>query len=187
MPMNHQAYVFDYEAFAGTLRPLLVSALNTQNSAPLQAFIDDHLGQLRDPRTGVPVGTDWRSLWNAQDVQVCGALALTCYYDPRQNIGIGELWQEIDNLVLEEFGADRRLTLGSGLGPNEQRFNPGRQGSYFQTADEVRDNLQVLQKYLVRRAAMRPSLEPVERMLQQAAEADQGLYVTFCPLEPATA
>ena len=79
----------------------------------------------------------------------------------------------------KKAGLEPAITLGTALGPAEAPFDPGRQGSYFQTAAEVATALADLQALLQAQPALATELAPLQGMLQQAARHRLGLYVTF--------
>ena len=107
-----------------------------------------------------------------------GDFALTKYYDGDLDIGLDTDWQKIGER-LEKSGLDRALPLGAALGPKGAEFDPGRQGSYFQTAGEVTSALEQLQALLQSEPALATDLAPLQGMFQQAARHGRGLYVTF--------
>lgn len=92
MAMEYKAYAFDWSAFEVGLKPLLVEALGANDTAKLQAFINQHLGNLTDPYEGDPLSADWKDTLENSDVHEYGDYALTRYYDPADNRGIGYEW-----------------------------------------------------------------------------------------------
>jgi hypothetical protein len=171
--MNHQAYAFDHAAFERDLRPLLTRALESDDALALAAWIDAHLRELRDPFEGEPLPEDWRELTDASDVQVHGALALSKFYDFDLEMGLADDWQEIDEL-LEQAGASS-LVLGTPL----PGFDPGSQGSYFQSEAEVQQSLAALTALVEREPKLAAPLAPARGLLQEAVRLKRGLYVTF--------
>ena len=67
--------------------------------------------------------------------------------------------------------------LGAILGPDDNPFDPGRLGSYFQTPEHIVGNYVYLEKRSHELDV--PELELGVRMLKQAMDANSGLYVTF--------
>src|SRR5215468_5200920 len=157
MSMSHKAFVFDYEAFESQLRAILERALRTRDVGEIRAFIMANRAALRDPYEGEPLGADWEDLLERKDVDEYGDFALTRYYDPTRDIGLGDDWHEVPE----------RMILGVPLVVEGRAFDPGKQGSYFQPPALVQAHLQ----------ALGADLEPVRKMLEAAA--GKGLYVTF--------
>ena len=172
--MNHQAYTFDYAAFERDLRPLLCRALASDDSRELSAWIDENRGKLSDPYEGEPLADDWRDLLESGDVQEHGDFALSKFYDFDLEMGLADDWREVDER-LARAGVSRALVLGTPL----TGFDPGGRGSYFQTPSDVEQSLAVLRGLVEREPLLGAELAPALGMLQQAARAKQGLYVTF--------
>jgi hypothetical protein len=123
MPREHKAYAFDWTRFEFELHPLLVEALTTDETAKLEAFIDQHLVELTDPYEGEPLSTDWRDTLENRDVHEYGDYALTRYYDPADNWGIGYAWTQLSDELPEPAA---NAMLGFAIGPAKNLFNPGR-------------------------------------------------------------
>jgi hypothetical protein len=175
MGMEHKAFVFDHRSFDRELRPMLERALSTNHCAELLQFIETNRASLRDPYEGEPLGEDWRDGVESEDAQVCGDYALTKYYEPGDDVGLGTGWEALQSQLLNRFGNDAAV-LGRTVGPAQHLFDPGRMGSYFQTEEDVRVNLHALQ------AVRNSGLTEADRligMLRAAAERNRGLYVTF--------
>ncbi len=176
--MTHRAFAFDYAAFAAELRPLLLGALETNESEPLAAWIDREREHLTDPYEGEPLPQSWRSLLEVGDVHEHGDFALTKYYDSDLDIGLDEAFEDIADL-LEGSGSTGAFTLGEPLGPEEAPFDPSRQGAYFQTEAEIAAALAEVRVLLAREPSLKEPLSPLEGMLGQAARQKKGLYVTL--------
>ena len=101
-------------------------ALAANDSAELEEFIDRYRAELKDPYEGKPLPEDWRETLGNRDVQEYGDFALTRFYDPNADCGLGCCWNEIDDALPEE---DREVLLGLPFGPRHNRFDPGRYGS----------------------------------------------------------
>jgi hypothetical protein len=117
---------------------------------------------------------------NPLDVHQYGDLALTKYYRPDDDIGLGAEWEE-QAALLATAGLGREMLLGHPLGPagGQPYFDPGKMGSYFQSMGEVRDQLRQLDRLGFHRPEIAKQVQPVRTMLDQAASAGSGLYVTF--------
>jgi hypothetical protein len=177
--MSHKAYAFDWRAFERDELPgLLTGALETNDSSALLAYIERNRAALKDPYEGDPLPRDWKDQLGNRDVHECGDFALTRFYDPAADDGLGHCWSEIDDAVSEEA---RRALLGSPFGPTHNRFDPGRYGSYFQTPEQVPNLLA-----LVRGLDLswldendRGFVEGFEGLLEECVAGGLGLYVTF--------
>jgi hypothetical protein len=171
--MNHQAFAFDYAAFERELRPLLTSALASDDPRELGEWIDANLSQLTDPYEGEPLTEDWRERLEAGDVQEHGDFALGKFYDFDLEMGLADDWQAIDE-QLERAGSSA-LVLGRPLAG----FDPGRQGSFFQSENEAQQSLAALTALVEREPKLGALFAPAVGMLQEAVRAKRGLYVTF--------
>jgi hypothetical protein len=174
MSMLHKAFVFDERAFRAELRDPLKRALRDGDVAPLRAFIETHRDRLSDPYEGEPLGHDWESQIEYKDAHQYGDFALTRYYQPAEDHGLGDDWQEVGEL-LEEHGLSEEILLGTPL----DDFDPGKQGSYFQDPATVSENLRKLDEIIHSEPALTARLAHLRAMLDAAARRAMGLYVTF--------
>jgi len=170
MSMCHKAYLFDWRAFQSELAPLLWKSLTDNDAAPLMRFIGAHWVVLVDPYEGEPLESHWADQLDVRDVHVIADFALTKYYDPRQDYGIGDAWFRIERSLAE---AQKAALLGLAFGPTQNHFDPGRMGAYFQDDDECRRSWHLL--FSVRDSAMNGFVA----LLHDAAESSNGIYVTF--------
>ena len=170
MSMCHKAYALSHSSFVAELGPVLYEALRTGRDAGLRCFIESNLSSLTFPWEGQPLPADWSSVLEYNDVHGVGDLALTKYYDAEGDAGLQEHWMTIE-IGLSESA--RRCLLGPPFGPAGTLFDPGRMGSYFQSAEEA----------VRSRAALvgheQPGLEPFLALLDEVVSSGKGLYVTF--------
>lgn len=179
MTMNHNAFVFDYEKFATELRPLLLDALKSDRIPALRRWIDANSKALVDPYEGKRLLENWQTQLPDRSVQTYGDVALTKFYKPTDSIGLDEDWEALQE-ALDASGLSDTILLGTPLGPEGgPLFDPGDSGTYFQTPDEVCENLVKIETTLEGSPELRARLEPVVAMLTAAKQAQQGLYVTF--------
>lgn len=176
--MEHKAYVFDYERFSRELAGLLEASLEDGRTDRLRRFVVDHRDQLKDPYGGEPLDADWESLIETRDVHQYGDFALTKYYDPGEDVGLGRDWERVRAVFAREQPGDLTLFLGAPLGPKDRLFDPGKLGSYFQTPDRVRAHLDLLRP-LRSRIPLGDVLPSLIAMFDRAAAEGKGLYVTF--------
>ena len=178
MSMTHKAYLFDYPSFCRELKPLLEASLADGSTGRLHAFLERNRSALTSPVTGEALREDWTDEVDPDDPASCGAVALTRYYDLTQDVGTGEKWHHLEQ-ALEAVGGDPGVALGRAIGPEEVPFDPGRMGSYFQSADEVQRHLRLLDYWLSDEPNPDESLTLLREMFRRAQEAGKGLYVTF--------
>jgi hypothetical protein len=166
-----KAFEFDWLAFNADFRPLLVAALGSHDKAILLAFIDNHRDAIRDPYEGEPLNADWQTqLEDPDDVQALGDFALTRYYDPTADFGIGHTWLGLSEKLNPQ---ERDALLGHPIGNGASLFDPGRMGSYFQSPELLIESIKVLSR------ARRPDLENYVACLGACQAKGKGIYVTF--------
>ena len=168
MSMEHKAFAFDWNAFQRDLAPILHDALSCDSVAALAAFIEHHRHSLTDPYEGQPLPKDWWSSMENRDVQEHGDFALTRYYSPTVDFGIGDSWIEFSSGF-----PSPQILLGDLFGPADNRFDPGRMGSYFQTPTVVASSLRDLS------ANDHPELSGFVGLLERCNAGEMGVYVTF--------
>jgi hypothetical protein len=170
--MDHKAFLFRFSDFQRELQPLLEGSLASGDVGPLIAFIDADRGSLRDPYEGQPLPDDWQDLLETQDVHQYGDIALTKYYDPRDDNGLGVQWREIQGVLESKLGRSTAV-LGRPLGAERNYFDPGKMGSYFMSEHDVSSHLRDVEQLL------EPMLQPLRDLLRKATAARTGLFVTF--------
>ena len=170
MSMDHKAYIFDFEGFAAGLRPLLEKSLESNDVAPLVAFVDAQIEHVTLPWEATPLSRAWKEDLEQGDVQEVGDIALTKYYGADDDCGLHEHWKDVH----ERLPADaQRALLGEPLGRSGALFDPGKMGSYFQSPGAAR------QSSLILNDLAWPELTPFRELLSQAVAVRRGLYVTF--------
>lgn len=176
--MEHKAFVFDYDAFINELSNTLETALISNNTENLVSFIEQNLDLLKDPYEGEPLDNNWQSMLEIDDPHQCGDLAITKFYHHQNEVGLGYSWENIQNILKQEFGIPG-IILGVPFGANNNYFDPGKMGAYFQSPTLVKDNLSAIKDLLEQKPKYFSDLEGVIKMLQKAVAKNQGLYVTF--------
>jgi hypothetical protein len=179
MPMHHKAYAFDWRAFQRDDLPgLLLRALETGDPSGLAAYVERHRELLKDPDEGDPLGEGWKEWLGNRDVHEYGDYALTRFYDPNADGGLGYCWNEIDDALP---GHGQLALLGSPFGPRHHRFDPGRYGSYFQTLRQVAESLTCVRGFDLTWLDEhdRGFLGRFIQLLEECVASGQGLYVTF--------
>jgi hypothetical protein len=170
MPMDHKAYRFNWPSFDLDLRGILTQALADNNPAALEAYINEHLAELKDPNHWGSLSGDWRNGLENRDVHEYGDYALTRFYDPSDCRGIGYGWSTLSEELPQQAAM---AMLGIPIGPPKKLFDPGRYGSYFQTPELVRKSLSALEPYT------RPDLTTYLELLKRCVRERCGVYVTF--------
>ncbi|MFN6463866.1 MAG: hypothetical protein RMZ41_018925 [Nostoc sp. DedVER02] len=69
--------------------------------------------------------------------------------------------------------------LGKVFGIPGNYFDPGKMGAYFQSPEQVKNNLELLNLLLNDKKEHLPSLVLLIRMLSNALDLQKGLYITF--------
>ena len=170
--MEHKAYIFDHFRFAQELEPILRAALHWNRCAELVAFVEEDLRSFSDPYEGEPLRDHWQEMVNPPDVHQYGDFALTKYYQPASDIGLGEAWIAIHE-YLQAAPVARSAILGTTIEEDGVVFDPGKMGSYIQSASDVVQNITLI------RASRSDELAPALEMLEEASKLSRGLYVTF--------
>ena len=170
MSMSHRAYLFDWRSFRDELAPLLEASLADHDVARLIAFANAHLSSLSDPYEGDPVTDDWMPCLENGDEQEIADYLLTKYYDPSADLGLGHAWLQLESSLPEEA---RAALLGRPFGPEQNLFDPGRMGAYFQDEEMTRTSLTLL------RSQNHQALDAYIAFLEHAVFLGKGLYVTF--------
>jgi hypothetical protein len=167
--MSHKAYALRYESFQAELAPVLLAALATREATGLEAFVVRNRAQLSVPWDAAPLPAAWAPA-TPGSVQELADVALTLFYDPGRDFGLAEAWRHEDEQLPE---AARACLLGETFGPPGAVFDPGLQGSYFQSPDAVIASERTLQ--VLRRSSLQQFLSGLAVVRQAGA----GLYVTF--------
>jgi hypothetical protein len=177
--MMHKAYAFDWSAFArDELHDILLDALSSGDERGLIRYIDANRGYIKDRYRGGPLSDDWQDGLGNYDVHEFGDFALTRFYDPVEEYGVAHDYLDLAEHLPE---ADLIALLGMPFGPPGAYFDPGRQGSYFQTTREVVRSLARVQRIELSNMDedQRESWPQFKKLLEECAKAGSGLYVTF--------
>ena len=164
MSKHHQAFVFDEAAFRRELAPLL----DRQADAALESFINDHRARLRDPETGAALELSWRQEPENEGFARRAALALTAFYDPTANIGLGSSAQKCRFALMDLYPEGRVFVGGGSLGVPE---------GHFQSAGYVAESVVILERLQAEHRQKADVIDPVLTMLQAALHTGRGLYI----------
>lgn len=181
MSMEHKAFIFDYKAFVEQLSTILKNALLTGKNEALLNFINRNRDSLKDPYDGQALDFSWETMVEPKDAHQYGDFGLTKFYNPINNIGLGSDWQNIEKLLRNELGANLSfiVVLGQPFGTASHYFDPGKMGSYFQSIEQVKKNIYLLQNLVYQNPKLANELEELLKIFQQAVQAGKGLYITF--------
>ena len=164
MSTLHKAFVFDEAAFRRELAPIL----DRHDDTALENFISDHRAELRDPETGTALELSWREKPENEGRGRRAALALTAYYDPTANIGLGNAASKYRFALMDLYPEGRVFVAGGSLGVPE---------GYFQSAPYVAESTAILERLRSDFPLKADVIDPVLAMLQTAATASRGLYI----------
>jgi hypothetical protein len=171
--------VFDCDGYERELRPILDESLRGGSLEPLRAFIQRHREALKNPHDGQPLAEDWESRLGSRDAHQYGDLAMTRFYEPSSNVGLGEEWDATED-VLTGVGVRGAILLGKLIGPRENLFDPREfQVCYLQSARMVQENSRRLEELLRRRLDLEATLAQAVRLFEPAAEIGRGLYIVL--------
>ncbi|ROL70990.1 hypothetical protein BK634_07525 [Pseudomonas chlororaphis] len=180
MSYEHKAFIFDIDGFNRELKPLLEGSLRSGNIDQVRDFIISNKQSLVDPYEGFALEDDWEDMIESKDVHQYGDFALTKYYSPTDDRGLGLWWSVSQELFSDESKLRFSPFLGVPLGSDENFFDPGKMGSYFQTQNEVSESLSKVLE--VEGKVPDDALEAVrefKKMLEQAIDEKKGVYITF--------
>lgn len=178
MSSEHKSFVFDYEQFELYIKRKLEISLETNETQYLEDFIMNNLDYLRDPYKGEFLPSGWMEMLENKDVHEYGDFALTKFYDPSEDIGLGYRWTEIQNILTNEIKSSLPI-LGFPIGKSNNYFDPGKIGSYFQDFNLVIENREVISNLVRQKPEYSDILEPVIVMFSHTTTFRKGLYISF--------
>jgi hypothetical protein len=179
MSFEHKAFVLDYQSFELQLKNVLESALENENVSQLSSYISQNQAYLKDPYEGQPLTNEWESMIESRDPHQYGDFALTKFYDPTEDIGLGYDWENVQEILSRKL-TDVNSVLGSPIGPASNYFDPGKMGAYFQSPQQVVENQRLLESSFDQgELESFAELEKMLEMLQAATSEGKGLYITF--------
>jgi hypothetical protein len=178
MSMEHKAFIFDYEAFESELKEILEAALDLNNIEGLENFIKLNMNYLTDPYEGEQLSENWNEMLEYRDPHEYGDFALTKFYNPTEDIGLNYEWIEIGDVLSSESGESISI-FGNSIGKNNNYFDPGKMGSYFQSSRMVKENKKRIDTLIKSKLVYREILAPASCMFDAASLSNQGLYISF--------
>jgi len=166
MSFDHKAFAFDWQAFAVEMMPWMSEALAADDRERFVQFVVSNITRCRSPYDGSVLSSSWKELLEVGDVQEVADFALTKYYDPTDDHGLGATWMEEDAALPENM---RPALLGRPIA----HFDPGRQGSYVVAPNNATECAETL------RHANSPKVREYACFLEDVARKGLGVYVTF--------
>ena len=126
--MGHHAFIFDWPTFERELLPAISAGL-AGDLEPLRGFARDQRGLLVNPLNGEPIT---EQDLHSEDVDWLGEIAMTRYFDPTADHGLGTSWETL----IQALDADQQqLLLGEPISVEGRSFSPG---TVFQSNGRVR-------------------------------------------------
>jgi hypothetical protein len=178
MSMEHKAYSFNYDEFTATLAPILFAALANGDVQPLMRYIEENREHLTDPYEGDPLDAQWTEHIEPMDAHQLGDFALTRFYSPREDIGLGYTWEaSLEDVRREVDENAEAIVLGEPFGPSSHPFDPGKMGSYFQSWESVHRRRAAVAQVL--KGHHSDTVADVAHLLSRPDDARLGLYVTY--------
>ncbi len=180
MSLEHKVFILDSESFYHELKPLIEQCLRSSNVDEIREFILMNKSSLSDPYEGEQLADDWEDMIEDKDVHQYGDFALTKYYSPIFEMGLGTDWENIKKLFDGIQEQSFSPILGVPLGIEGEYFDPGKMGSYFQNSSEVKESLSILN--MIEESVPSDLIEnyyEFKKILELAVKENKGLYVTF--------
>jgi hypothetical protein len=178
MSMEHKAFIFDYEAFELELKDVLETALDLNESSGLENFIKLNMDHLTDPYEGDRLTENWTDMLKYKDPHEYGDFALTKFYNPIEDIGLGYDWVDVEELLSSQSRENISI-LGNPIGKEDNYFDPGKMGSYFQSLSTILGNRRRIDVFATKEPDSIELLNLVTYILDTAISLKKGLYITF--------
>ena len=169
--LEHKAYLIDDIGFEKGLRPIFRMADSREKRQQLESFCDTNASLIKSPYDGIDVGDGWRSVQETETILELADIALTAFYDPADDIGLGYEYSEISERlkpVVAKLGFSP--ALGNPIEFGSDLFDPGFSGSYIMPCSDVVESVDAL---------MSSNFDALFQMLRKAKNQNRGLYVTF--------
>jgi hypothetical protein len=180
MSIEHKAYSFDFDEFSKELKPILEASIKSGDIDQLRAFIISNKPYLSDPYEGEPLGDDWEDMVEERDAHQYGDFALTKYYSPDSDQGLGYDWEKVQDILSGSMELHISPLLGRPLGEPGEYFDPGKMGSYFQDNSQVESSIRVLEKLKdCFSGELRGAIGEFHEFLENVSDEGKGIYVTF--------
>ena len=178
MSMEHKAFVFEYEAFELEVKEILETALVLNDVEGLEKFIILNIDYLTDPYEGDLLPENWVEMLEYNDPHEYGDFALTKFYNPTEDIGLGYEWFEVEELISSQ-SREIISILGDKIGKEDNYFDPEKMGSYFQSLNTILDNKNKIDVFMKSQPEQTDLLNLVSCMFNSAISSKKGLYITF--------
>jgi hypothetical protein len=198
MSMEHKAFLFETSKFFGELAPIIFRAARNNDKDLLRSFINSRIGVVRSPYTGEFLKGNWEQELENGDLQELADFAMTCYYNPQEDRGLGYDWDPLlESLRMSSTAFDPGyVILGRQITDGQFVLDPGRMGTGIVQAEDVPGITVELRRLkpdmLVRKIQNNPkvlypvseeefisSCRDLDTLYQDAARSNKGLLMTF--------
>ncbi len=199
MSMEHKAFIFDTCLFSAELLPIMEVCIPKNDVASLKDFVRAHLANAHSPYSGEALQAEWELELCAGDILEAVDFAMTCYYFPEEDRGLGEAWDALLETLrkMKPRGLDaERAVLGKPLKVGGLEIDPGRMGTGFVQAEDisgVHDSLRRLRVkmqsaklplakdllYELSGEELMEAYDNLTELYKDATEENKGLLFTF--------
>lgn len=142
MSMAHKAFLFDTETFHSTIEPVMKACVANPEAA--RKYICEHYSQFQSPYTGEVLDEDWEDEFDSPTLQVYFDILLTACYDVDDDMGLGYMWDAVNDLIaeLDVFDDSQVAVLGRELIIGDVQVDPGMMGLGLVDGSEVAEHSQ---------------------------------------------
>lgn len=179
MAMEHKAFIFDYALFEQELLPTIKRAIESGKKNELIDFIRKNVEKLKDPYEGDQLSEDWENMIENGDIDEYADFCLTKYYDPTQDIGLGNDWIVAQELFETYVPGSGNILLGMPIHVGDEYFDPGKMGSYFCSFEHLKEGLGTISELARSGLVGSREIDLIEGIYLKARGMNKGLYVTF--------
>jgi hypothetical protein len=106
-------------------------------------------------------------------------IAITKFYDPSEDIGLGYDWMDVSNWLVNEGYSSAEILLGLPLQKKGNTFDLGKMGTYFQSSETVIKNRRAIDALLNEKVDLLSKINILLYMLDSAIATERGLYIWF--------
>lgn len=176
MSMEHKAFVFDTETFHAEIEPVMRDSVKNPDVA--RRYICEHHDRLQSPYTGEMLEEDWEEEFDEPTLQVYFDILLTACYDAEEDLGLGELWDAVNEVVegLDLFEEPQIAVLGREVVVEGVRVDPGMMGLGLVESQEVSD---IRNKLLASREEAE-NMEPEDSLCDAEPDEWMEAYDELC-------
>ncbi len=109
------------------------------NPEAARKYICEHYSQFQSPYTGEVLDDDWEDEFDSPTLQVYFDILLTACYDVDDDMGLGYMWDAVNDLIaeLDVFDDSQVAVLGRELIIGDVQVDPGMMGLGLVDGSEV--------------------------------------------------